>query len=137
MCRFPVRYRRLILGDGCRYPIKVEADYGNLLEEIVDFVGVVDQDGWQRRGEVRFSGGIVVESELLILLVEFTIMRDVIANLICLAYNILLGAVVSMGFGVGNPPEHGRTVDVRDGRTSAVLAETWKPLEVTHNLSEI
>lgn len=87
---------------------------------------------------MRFSGGNVVKFELLILLVESTIMTDVMADLICLACNILLGAVVSMGFGVGTPPEHGRTVDdVRDGRTGAVLAETWKPLEVTHNLFEI
>lgn len=85
---------------------------------------------------MRFSGSNVVNFELLILLVESTIMTDMIAYLICLACNILLGAVVSMGFGVGTP-EHGRTVDVRDGRTSAVLAETWKPLEVTHNLFEI
>lgn len=60
-----------------------------------------------------------------------------IADLVCQACNILLGAVVSMGLGVGTPPEHGRTVDVRDGRTSSVVAETWKPLEVTHNLFEI
>lgn len=114
----------------------VEADYGNRSEEIEDFVGEVDQAGQQRRGEVRFSGS-VVKFEILILLVESTIMTDVIADLICLAYNILLGAVVSMGFGVGTPPEHGRTVDVPDGYTSAVLAQTWKPLEVTHNLFEI
>lgn len=86
---------------------------------------------------MRFWGGYVVKFELLIFLVESTIMTDLIADLICLAYNILLGAVVSMGVGVGNPPEHGRTVDVRDGRMGAVLAETWKPLEVTHNLFEI
>lgn len=75
--------------------------------------------------------------ELLIFLVESTIMIDLIADLICLACNILLGAVVLMGFGLGTPLEHGRTVDVRYGRTSAALAETWKPLEVTHNLFEI
>lgn len=115
----------------------VEADYGNRSEEIEDFAGEVDRAGQQRRWEVHFSGGSVVEFEILILLVESTIMTDVIADLICLAYNILLGAVVSMGFGIGTPPEHGRNVDVRDGRTSAVLAETWKPLEVTHNLFEI
>lgn len=85
---------------------------------------------------MRFSGGNVVKFEPLIFLVESTIMTDMIADLIFLGCNILLGAVVSMGSGVGTP-EHGRTVDVRDGRTSAVLAETWKPLEVTHNLFEI
>lgn len=73
----------------------------------------------------------------LIFLVESTIMIELIADLVCLAYNILQGAVVWMGLGVGNPPEHGHTVDVRDGCTSAVLAETLKPLEVTHNLFEI
>lgn len=85
---------------------------------------------------MRFSGGNVVKFELLIILVESTIMTDVIADLICLMSNMLLRAVVSMGSGVG-APEHGRTVDVRDGRKSAVLAETWKPLEVTHNPFEI
>lgn len=84
-----------------------------------------------------FAGGYVVKFEHLIFLVEATIMTDLIADLICLACNNLLGPVVSKGLGVGTPPEHGCTVHVRDGRTSAVLAETWKPLEVIHNLFEI
>lgn len=61
-------------------------------------------------------------------------MIDLISDVIYLACNILLGVVVSIGD--GTPPEHDRIVDVRDGRTS-VLAETWKPLKVTHNLSAI
>lgn len=49
-------------------------------------------------------------------------MTDLIADVIYLACNILLGVVVSIG--VDTPPEHDRIVDVRDGRTSAVLVET-------------
>lgn len=64
-------------------------------------------------------------------------MSDLIADLIYPVCNILLGVAVSVGLGVGIPHEHGHIVDVRDGRTIAVLAETWKPLKVTHNLSEI
>lgn len=48
-------------------------------------------------------------------------MTDLIADVIYLACNILL-VVVSIG--VDTPPEHDRIVDVRDGRTSAVLVET-------------
>lgn len=35
-------YRRLIVGDGGRYPIMVEAGYGDRSEAIEDFVGEVD-----------------------------------------------------------------------------------------------
>lgn len=62
-------------------------------------------------------------------------MIDLISDVIYLACNILLGVVVSIGD--GTPLEHDCIVDVRDGRTSAVLVETWKPLKVTHNLFEI
>lgn len=62
-------------------------------------------------------------------------MKDLIADVIYLACNILLRVVVSTGD--GTPPDHDRIVDVRDGRTSAVLAETWRPLKVTHNLFAI